>query len=953
MASSVDSIQQNFTASRCALRFTAPCRILYLPREHLIHQFCEPKLDSLAHSQPEDMHTSFTLRRVIRRLLAILFAICATTYSVFWIIQFKHSTPQRGFTNYEYSEATRSMKIDAVVPGSAAERAGLRAGDYIIGVNGRSLDTLRPFYEAIIIGANDPVELTVRDSTSSAKERSIRFSVHNEALVPSRTMHLKDLLGLPIYYYPLGFLIVGIGVLVLRPDDPNAWLLALLFGGYLAIAPLFEGNIPPPIRGFVVFYKIVMSWSGLALFYYFFAAFPSPSPLDRKGPWLKYALLSGALITAVPIGFRCLLAGGTLPLYLGFRWPGAGFFNWVLAFQTGLPAPAPRGWPSPLVVFIGSFIGAVMLGLASLICNSLLSPDAQVRRKARVMLWGTGVGTAPVCLVTGVVFFGGVKSLPLAFWQISVLLLSWLWPLSFAYAVVKHRVLEIPLLLKHSARYIFVQRGYVVFLFAAGAAVIALFTHTISPFFSGGSNVGMAVSATFGIVLIWASAPVVKRGIERIDKAFFRSAYDARVILQDLTEKARGVTDRHELVSLLVTKIEGALHPKSLACYLEGEDGKLVARSGTSEQGSAKSTPVFARLNSPSRFGAFFSPDSLDTIPRDLPLLQELAEHGKAWDVPPAPDSLGGLTDQAPECLVPMLGRSSRLIGLLVLGQRRSEEPYSREDKQLLESVAGQAGITLENIDLAETMARRMEAERRVAMEMDIARRVQARLFPQKLPALATLDCIGGCIQARQVGGDYYDFLDMGSGAMGVVLADISGKGISGALLMANLQANLRSQYALAIDDLPRLLTSVNRLFYENTTDESYATLFFGVYEDTTRRLRFANCGHVSPLVLHPDGTVQRLASTTTVLGLFLDWPCHIQETTLLPGDVLVIYSDGVTEATDENDNEYGEQRLISVIQGNTGLPVGDLLSAVQANVQEFSGPTQADDITLILARCH
>ena len=845
------------------------------------------------------------------------------------------------------------MKIGAVIPGSAAERAGLRAGDRVVAINGRKLDTLRPFYEAIIVGESHTVELTLQDSSSPAKERSIELALHSEASVPARTMQLKNLLGLPIYYYPLGFLIVGIGVLVLRPDDPNAWLLALLFGGYLANAPLFEGNIPPAVRGFVVFYKIVMSWSGLALFYYFFAVFPSPSPLDRKVPWLKYVLLSGALIITVPIGFRCLLSGGTLPLYLGFHWPGAGVLNWALAFQTGLPGPAPRGWPSPVLVFIGSFIGAVVLGLASLISNSLLSPDAQVLRKARVMLWGTGVGTAPVCLVTGIVFLGGIKSLPMAVWQISVLFLSWLWPLSFAYAVVKHRVLEIPVLLKHSARYVFVQRGYVVFLFATGAALIAVFTHTISPFFAGGSNLGMAVSAAFGIVLLWASAPVVRRGTERIDKAFFRSAYDARVILQDLTERARSVTDRDELVSLLVTKIEGALHPKSLACYLEGEDGKLVARSALSVPNSVKSTSVFARPNFPSRFGGSFIPEPLDTIPQNLPLLQELAVQGKAWDVPQTPGSPGSASHLAPECLVPILGRNSRLIGLLVLGQRRSEEPYSREDKQLLESVAGQTGITLENIHLAETMAQRMEAERRIAMEMDIARRVQARLFPQKLPALATLDCIGGCIQARQVGGDYYDFLDMGSGTMGIVLADISGKGISGALLMANLQANLRSQYALAIDDLPRLLTSVNRLFYENTTDESYATMFFAVYEDASRRLRFANCGHVSPLVLHADGTVQRLASTTTVLGLFLDWQCPIQETTLCPEDVLVIYSDGVTEALNEKGNEFEEQRLITLMQGKKGLPLQNLLTAIQTSVQEFSGPTLADDITLILARCH
>jgi hypothetical protein len=138
--------------------------------------------------------------------------------------------------------------------------------------------------------------------------------------------------------------------------------------------------------------------------------------------------------------------------------------------------------------------------------------------------------------------------------------------------------------------------------------------------------------------------------------------------------------------------------------------------------------------------------------------------------------------------------------------------------------------VALENISLAEKMAERMEAERHLAQEMDIARRVQARLLPQRQPKLETQDYVGRCIQARQVGGDYYDFLELRPGRVALVLADIAGKGISGALLMANLQANLRSQYAMALEDPRGLLVSVNRLSYENTTETSYATLSFSEY---------------------------------------------------------------------------------------------------------------------------
>ena len=161
------------------------------------------------------------------------------------------------------------------------------------------------------------------------------------------------------------------------------------------------------------------------------------------------------------------------------------------------------------------------------------------------------------------------------------------------------------------------------------------------------------------------------------------------------------------------------------------------------------------------------------------------------------------------------------------------------------------------------------------------------------------------------MGGDYYDFLDLGSGRVGLVLADISGKGMSAALLMANLQANLRSQYALALEDIPRLLRSVNRLFYKNTENNNYATTFFAVYDDETRRLRYVNCGHNPPLLVRANGSVERLEATATVLGLFEEWDCSVAELELAAGDVLVIYTDGISEASPNEEDEFGEERLI------------------------------------------
>lgn len=248
--------------------------------------------------------------------------------------------------------------------------------------------------------------------------------------------------------------------------------------------------------------------------------------------------------------------------------------------------------------------------------------------------------------------------------------------------------------------------------------------------------------------------------------------------------------------------------------------------------------------------------------------------------------------------------------------------------------------------------AQKLEAERRAAQELDIAKRVQARLFPQTLPPLKTLEYAGVCIQAREVGGDYYDFLNLGQSRMGFVIGDTSGKGIGAALLMANLQANLRSQSAIALAEPQRFLQSVNQLFCQNTTESAYATLFFGEYDDGARRLRYSNCGHYSPLVLRRDDTLERLNSTATVLGLFPEWSCSVEETTLRNGDVLALYTDGITEAFDGDGEEFGEERLAELLRQHRGLTAQAMLAAILDEVQQFSAHKQYDDITLIVAKC-
>lgn len=276
-------------------------------------------------------------------------------------------------------------------------------------------------------------------------------------------------------------------------------------------------------------------------------------------------------------------------------------------------------------------------------------------------------------------------------------------------------------------------------------------------------------------------------------------------------------------------------------------------------------------------------------------------------------------------------------------------------------TLASSDSVTREIEEQRRAHVERFESERRAAQELEHAREVQARLFPQALPALSTLEFAGLCMQARVVGGDYYDLLDLGRSRFGLVIGDVSGKGTAAALLMASLQAHLRNlctTYSgrpftpMAMDQPQRFLTTVNRLFYENTAESAFATLFFAEYDDSCRRLRYANCGHLPALVLGDGGELDRLEPNCTVIGAFKEWDCLVGEHELRGGDTLVLYTDGITESFNDAGEEFGERRLAELLRSHRELASPALLQSIVDGVRQFSARNQNDDITLIVAKC-
>lgn len=849
--------------------------------------------------------------------LAAIFGAAFVLYSAVWMYSIRwQSGVELGF-DFDYIGTLHAERVRSVEPGGPAAKAGLRPGDRITAINDHPIEDRHMIFD--VWSRQKPgnqVKLSIlREGETSPLVIAATFRARRSA---SREAGLTERLGEEILQtYPLVFLIVGLPVLFLRLEDRNAWLLALMFACFAAAPPfpnMFAG-LNPALRSFLTAYHAIFSTFLGAAFYCFFTLFPARSFLDRRVPWLKWLGLA--------IGVTFALSG----LRMGT--------SHAPALLHGLIGP--RASHIVRLSYNYAFIG---MGLIALVGNAFTAPTPEARRKIRVILWGTLVGVLPISFITALGDFFRIHP-PLAV-GITLVVLLFLFPLSFAYAVVKHRVLEVPVLLRRGARYLLVLRGFTILLALAAIGVTLAFAIILAPylelFAAGGIPSGIALGAAFGTVLLWAGMAVHQHVGEKIDRAFFRNSYDARVVLEKLVEISRTATDREKLADLLQQHVEQALRPSSLLVYLETA-GQLTAMRGS-------------------------VPPELASLSPSDPLLAEIARRGRPWEVSEEEDKLPRpflLAPLKPDYLVPVLGREGHLAGLLVLGARLSEEPYSREDKRLLGSVATQAGIAMESIHLGEEIAERLETERHAAQEMEFARQVQARLFPQKLPLLRTLEYAGGCAPAREVGGDYYDFLELRPGRLALVLADIAGKGVSGALLMANLQANLRSQYALALDDICQLLSSVNRLFYENTGDSSYATLFFADYDDSTRRLRYVNCGHLPPLLLRrcshaagdpkPSSNIERLDSTSTVLGLFEAWDCNVSEIALSPGDTLLLYTDGVTEAANSSGEEFGEARLLETACSHYKLNAGPLLDSVIQAVQQFSSEKQADDITLVVAR--
>jgi phosphoserine phosphatase RsbU/P len=301
------------------------------------------------------------------------------------------------------------------------------------------------------------------------------------------------------------------------------------------------------------------------------------------------------------------------------------------------------------------------------------------------------------------------------------------------------------------------------------------------------------------------------------------------------------------------------------------------------------------------------------------------------------------------------LSLNEKVLGIMSLGPKQSEQPFSKTDLRLLDSVAAQTGLALENGRLTAAIAAEVAARAKQTRDIEIARDVQQRLFPQDYPAIPGLDYAGTCRAALGVGGDYYDFIPLPAGHLGIAIGDVSGKGIPAALLMATLRAYLRGAQTIHHQsDLTVLMANLNRLVYESSAANRYATFFYGEFDPASGALTYVNGGHNAPMLFRAGGNreILRLETGGSVVGLMEGSFYKQGRVTLERGDVLVAYTDGVSEAMNASDDEWGEDRLKDAVEPKRESAARDLIDGVMSAADAFvAGAPQHDDMTLVVLR--
>ena len=800
-----------------------------------------------------------------------------------------------------------------------AENAGLKVGDIVQKVNGRTIDNDETYREEIIkLRPDQNYTLSVARKNAAGQTETQEIVLTGKKLERDFSYFSRIIVSLMLsYLLPTFCILLGFWVVFMRPRDYLAWLLLFLLLGVSTIG--LEGTAGN--LAIVLFRTIFFSTWALAMLL-FGIYFPERWSVDRRFPWAKWILI-------VPLSFQIVaILLSQLKKFLGIN-----------AIDYLKPISEAYG------VIAGPLnLLAIGLFFAALSHKATVLKNKDARRRLKLMVIGTSVAMIPSFLIVIYRLVSGATGSffdIVPFWFALLALISMLlFPLTLAYVIVVHRAMDVGVVIRQGLQYALAQNGVRILQFILLVAVI------LGTFLIISSEKNLPIQIGFmvgGLALIPLIDYVAKNLRVWIDRRFFREAYNAEMILSDLSEDVRTMVETKPLLETVSAKISESLHVPQVALLLKNGNDFFPAHTLGYE------TPPEVVLGE--------SDKTIEKLRQNETLIIYKDDRESWINEETNADEREKILRLNSQLLLPVRAKNE-LSGFISLSAKLSEEPFTPNDLRLLRSVASQTGLALENSRLTEAIARDAAQKERLNRELEIAREVQERLFPQELPRVEGLDYFGACRPALGVGGDYYDFLELADGKFGIAIGDISGKGIGASLMMASLQASLRGQSIHFKDDLAGLMAQINHLVYEVSTSNRYATFFYAQFEPATRQLVYVNAGHNPPFLLRrkkddPDGfEVLTLATGGAVVGMLPPMIVNYEqgEIELKKGDLIVGSTDGISEAMNPLEEEWGEAAMLEEIKKVYGKSSEEILHYLMLKADEFAdGAKQHDDMTIIV----
>jgi len=700
------------------------------------------------------------------------------------------------------------------------------------------------------------------------------------------------------------FLLTGLIVFLLKPGDWQAWLLAIMLCTFTG---LINNGLPPMPTALLAIVAIarIVGILFLPFFFHFFLIFPERSPLLKRFPRLERWLYLPFLIILPWFSLTRLIVilNNHENLDVIIRNLGILKHRWM-----GLMAL------SVAIGYLAAGLWALLLGYRA--------ADVKARRKLTVILAGSGAGAVNLLLLVIWESFFQSKFPNARGWLDSGLKFTLpLIPLSFAYAIFRHKVIPVSLILRRGVRYLLVSRGSLVLHLATAAILMFLLMEMFFQFMPPMSRRAVGVISTVVGVLLWNLNYMLHRRVlaPAIDRHFFRQSYDAQQIMSGLTQSLRSVTSLPDLLELVATRIQSALQTENVTIFL---------RSRTADDFQAAYSRNYQTAGNDNVAEQDWH------ITSDAEILHRLTDDGEPLDVDATVEvqqdrDWRALREMNAALLLPLTTKEE-VIGLIVLGPRLGDLPFSRADKHLLMSVAGPTTFAIENARLVERMieeARRreeIEAENEQrAKEMEEARQLQLSMLPRQVPQLPNLEIAAYMKTAAQVGGDYYDFHLSDSGDLTVVVGDATGHGLkAGTVVTATKSLFNHLAETPGITDI--FQHSSRALKRMNMRSLYMAMTMVKIHQ---HRMNVSSAG-MPPVLIYraAEKRVEEILIKGIPLGSLSGYNYREQEVNLSCGDVVVLMSDGLPERFNRQNEMLDYERVMEVVIRSAGLSPREII---------------------------